>query len=83
MHVLSLPPAFVLSQDQTLKLKNLIGFLWSKLFNQSKGYKHKLSLTLYKPEIKEFPSLVTLESTRTYLHTNLTLKIRSGINIFS
>ena len=24
MHVLSLPPAFVLSQDQTLKLKNLI-----------------------------------------------------------
>ena len=31
MHVLSLPPAFVLSQDQTLKLnKTLIGF-WSRM----------------------------------------------------
>ncbi len=26
-------------------------------------------------KIKEFPSMVTLESTRTYLHTNLTLKL--------
>jgi hypothetical protein len=28
LHVLGLPPAFVLSQDQTLKLKDLILVAW-------------------------------------------------------
>jgi hypothetical protein len=28
LHVLGLPPAFVLSQDQTLKLKDLILVFW-------------------------------------------------------
>ncbi len=31
MHVLSLPPAFVLSQDQTLMFRDLILALWSRL----------------------------------------------------
>ncbi|CDX27383.1 hypothetical protein MPL3356_670001 [Mesorhizobium plurifarium] len=32
MHVLSLPPAFVLSQDQTLKFnKTLIWLYWSRM----------------------------------------------------
>ena len=36
MHVLSLPPAFVLSQDQTLKLKNLI--FWTTWIGISKEF---------------------------------------------
>ena len=39
MHVLSLPPAFVLSQDQTLKLKPPKGFLTSNLAHLSPASK--------------------------------------------
>ena len=44
LHVLGLPPAFVLSQDQTLKLNEiLIGFcIWSLLLTSPK---HKQSLS--------------------------------------
>ena len=44
LHVLSLPPAFALSQDQTLKLNEiLIGFAFGHYFLTSPKHKQSLS----------------------------------------